>query len=52
MATHRLSAGPETARWGMFDAAFPPLVTVDSGDTVTLYSLPAGGRSVVGFVEY
>ena len=36
MATHRLSAGPETARWGMFDAAFPPLLTVDSGDTVVL----------------
>ncbi len=36
MATHRLSAGPETVRWGMFDAAFPPLLTVDSGDTVVL----------------
>jgi acetamidase/formamidase len=36
MATHRLSAGPETARWGMFDAAFPALLTVDSGDTVVL----------------
>ncbi len=36
MATHRLSAGPETVRWGMFDAAFPPLITVDSGDTVVL----------------
>jgi acetamidase/formamidase len=36
MATHQLSAGPETVRWGMFDAAFPPLLTVDSGDTVVL----------------
>jgi acetamidase/formamidase len=36
MATHRLSAGPQTVRWGMFDAAFPPLITVDSGDTVVL----------------
>jgi acetamidase/formamidase len=36
MATHHLSAGPETVRWGMFDAAFPPLITVDSGDTVVL----------------
>lgn len=36
MATHRLSASPETVRWGMFDAAFPPLITVDSGDTVVL----------------
>jgi len=36
MATHRLAAGPDTVRWGMFDAAFPPLLTVDSGDTVVL----------------
>jgi acetamidase/formamidase len=36
MATHRLSASPETVRWGMFDAAFPPLITVESGDTVVL----------------
>jgi acetamidase/formamidase len=36
MATHHLSASPETVRWGMFDAAFPPLITVDSGDTVVL----------------
>ncbi|HEY3847311.1 MAG TPA: acetamidase/formamidase family protein, partial [Acetobacteraceae bacterium] len=36
MATHRLAASPETVRWGMFDAAFPPLITVDSGDTVVL----------------
>jgi acetamidase/formamidase len=31
-----LSAGPETVRWGMFDAKFPPLLTIDSGDTVVL----------------
>jgi acetamidase/formamidase len=36
MAMHRLSASPETVRWGMFDAAFPPLITIDSGDTVVL----------------
>ena len=36
MATHRLAASPETVRWGMFDAAFPPLLTVNSGDTVVL----------------
>ena len=39
MATHRLSASPETIRWGIFDAAFPPILTVDSGDTVTLECL-------------
>ena len=36
MAAHRLAASPETVRWGMFDAAFPPLLTVNSGDTVVL----------------
>ena len=36
MATHRLAASPETVRWGMFDAAFPPLLTIRSGDTVVL----------------
>ena len=36
MATHRLDASPETVHWGYFDAALKPLVTVDSGDTITI----------------
>ena len=36
MATHRIPASPETVRWGIFDASFPPLLTVQSGDTVVL----------------
>lgn len=36
MATHRIAASPDTVRWGVFDAAIPPLVTVESGDTVVL----------------
>ncbi len=36
MATHLIAASPDTIRWGIFDAAFPPLLTVASGDTVTL----------------
>ena len=39
MATHRIAASPETIRWGIFDAAFPPLLTVQSGDTVVLECL-------------
>ena len=31
MATHHIAATPETIRWGIFDAAFPPLLTVNSG---------------------
>jgi acetamidase/formamidase len=36
MAQHRLDAAPGTVHWGYFDAALKPLVTVDSGDTVTI----------------
>ena len=35
MATHRLDAAPDTVHWGYFDAALKPLLTVDSGDSVT-----------------
>ena len=34
--THRLDAGAETVHWGYFDAKLPPLLTIDSGDTVTI----------------
>ena len=36
MANHRLDAAPETVHWGFFDAALKPLLTVESGDTVTI----------------
>lgn len=36
MAQHRLDAAPGTVHWGYFDAALKPLVTVDSGETVTI----------------
>jgi acetamidase/formamidase len=36
MATHRLDASPDTVHWGFFDAALKPLLTIDSGDTVTI----------------
>ncbi len=36
MAVHRLDASSETVHWGYFDAALKPLITVDSGDTVTI----------------
>jgi acetamidase/formamidase len=35
MATHRLDASVDTVHWGYFDAALKPLLTVDSGDTIT-----------------
>ena len=48
---HVLRASPETCHWGFFDAGLKPVLTVASGDTVTLDSvsggpdvLPADGR--------
>ena len=36
MSHHRLEAGADTVHWGYFDAALPPVLTVESGDTVTI----------------
>lgn len=33
---HSLAATPQTVRWGSFDAAYPPALTIASGDTVTV----------------
>ena len=42
---HRLASTPETVRFGMFDAAFPPVLTVASGDTV-VFECVSGGPEV------
>jgi acetamidase/formamidase len=39
--THHLDSRPEHLFWGYFDATTPPLITVDSGDEVSLDCLPA-----------
>lgn len=39
MTHHRLDAAPETVHWGFFDATLAPVLTVDSGDTVTISSV-------------
>jgi acetamidase/formamidase len=36
MTDHRLDAAPETVHWGYFDARLKPLLSVASGDTVTI----------------
>jgi len=43
---HQLDAGPDTVHWGYFDAALPPLLTVNSGDSVTI-STVSGGDDVM-----
>ncbi len=40
---HEIPFTPETMVRGYLDASLPPVLTVASGDTVTLSSLPAGG---------
>ena len=42
MAVHHVAATSETVRLGMFDAAIPPVLTIASGDTVTLECLSGG----------
>jgi len=36
MTQHTLHAAPDTVRLGVFNATFPPVLTVKSGDTVTV----------------
>ncbi|MGC1467650.1 MAG: acetamidase/formamidase family protein [Pseudolabrys sp.] len=36
MANHRVDAAPDTVHWGYFDAARKPLLTINSGETVTI----------------
>jgi acetamidase/formamidase len=43
MTAHRLDVSPDTVHWGFFDAKLSPLLTVDSGDTVTI-STVSGSR--------
>jgi hypothetical protein len=42
MALHHVAATPETVRWGIFDAAIPPVLTIESGDTVVLECVSGG----------
>ena len=46
MATQRIPATPDTVRIGMFEAGFPAVATVRSGDTVVLECV-SGGRAVL-----
>ncbi len=46
MAHHRLASAPDTVRFGMFDAAFDPVLTVNPGDSVT-FECVSGGTEVM-----
>jgi len=43
---HELRASPQTCHWGFFDAGLKPVLTVASGDTVTIDSV-SGGADVL-----
>ena len=40
MTQHRLDPSPDSVHWGHFDAALAPALTIESGDTVTMTSVP------------
>jgi acetamidase/formamidase len=42
MTTHHLAATPRTVQLGLFDATLEPVLSVDSGDTVTIECLSGG----------
>ena len=37
-----IAASPDTVHWAIFDAALPPVATIDSGGTVTLNTVSGG----------
>lgn len=39
---HRLECNPDTVHWGFFDAAQPPVLTIEHGDTVTVDTISGG----------
>src|SRR5262245_5056537 len=36
MTHHRIEPSPDTVHWGYFDATLPPVLTIASGDRVTI----------------
>jgi len=45
---HRLASSPETVHWGWFDAALPHVLTVESGDRVTIESVSGTQANLPG----
>jgi acetamidase/formamidase len=42
MAHHHLSSSPETCHWGFFDATLKPVLSIESGDEVTVDTISGG----------
>jgi acetamidase/formamidase len=45
---HRIDAAPETVHWGYFDAKLTPLLTIDSGESVTISSVSGTADQMPG----
>jgi acetamidase/formamidase len=45
---YHLKSSPETVHWGWFEAALPHVLTIDSGDRVTIESLSGGPANLPG----
>jgi acetamidase/formamidase len=48
MSHHRLASGPDTVHWGWFDAALPPVLTIESGDRITVETVSGGPANLPG----
>ena len=42
MTHHHLHSSPETCHWGFFEAGLKPVLTIDSGDEVTIDTISGG----------
>jgi acetamidase/formamidase len=45
---HHLHSSPETVHWGWFDAGLPHVLTIESGDSVTIDALSGGPANLPG----
>ncbi len=46
MTAHTLAASVETCHWGLFDAALPPVLQVESGDRVVIDTVSGGPNAL------
>ena len=44
---YEIPATPENMVWGYLDCSHPPVLEINSGDSVTLHSFPAGGKETL-----
>ena len=49
MLHHHLHSSPETCHWGFFDASLKPVLTVASGDEVTIADIAKLVAEVIGY---